>query len=192
MDKKALTSMEKVDMLIEQYISTDDKSAITTLLNDKGDKFFSAPYSSNKEYYGAKSGGLAEYTLAVVYHLCRLNPQMNAGLEMSSLIKVGLLHEFGKIGYGKEDLFLPQESQWHRDRGMMYVINDKLKGFDPKGRTMLILQDYGIHFNEVEYQAMLEYEGQYSDSNKLTRYRENKLTLLLQWAHIWTITQDKI
>ena len=73
----------------------------------------------------------------------------------------------------------------------MYTINERLKGFGPRDRTMLIMNDHNIQFNEIEYQAMINYEGQYSDANKLTRYRENKLTLLLQWAHIWTITHDK-
>ena len=189
MNEKALLNAEKIDKLLTQYVNDTNISALFTKFSSK---FFTAPYSSNKEYFGAQTGGLAEYTIKATYHLCRLNETMKAEVPMSSLIKVGLLHEFGKIGYKDEDLFLPQESQWHRDRGMMYTINERLKGFGPRDRTMLIMNDHNIQFNENEYQAMINYEGQYSDANKLTRYRENKLTLLTQWAHIWAITHDKI
>ena len=89
MNEKALLNLEKVDKLLTQYVNDTN---ISTLFTGLGPKFFTAPYSSNKEYFGAQTGGLAEYTIKATYHLCRLNETMKAEISMPTLIKVVLLH----------------------------------------------------------------------------------------------------
>jgi len=186
-----LQNTEKITKIIDTYMDDARRQAVLDMLEDIGDQYFTAPTSTRKDVGGAFNGGLVTQSLRVCYHLHNLNNLMDCNIPESSLMLVGLFHQLGRIGLKGCDLYLPQESDWHKTKGIMYTVNEDLKGMTVRDRTLFLLQEYNIPLNPLEYQAILCWEGQYSDENKATRYRENPLALLLHWAYIWTATQEK-
>jgi len=183
--------IEKVMKIIDTYIDDNRRQAVKDMIESIGEQYFTAPVSTRTELGGAHPGGLVEQSLKVCYYLYELNQTMKTEISESSIMLVGLFHQLGRIGLKGQDLYIPQTSDWHKSKGIMYSVNEKLKGMTVRDRTIFLLQAYGISLSAVEYQALLLWEGQYSDENKAMRYRETSLALLLHWAYIYTATQEK-
>ena len=179
--------VNKVEKLISG-IDEERRSHVEQLINENPG-YFTAPTATRSEFGGAYAGALANQAVQTCKYLLTLNKSLEANLPTSSLILVGLFHQVGKMGINGVELYTPQESQWHRDRGMMYVVNDDLKTLTIRDRSIRILTSY-IKLTDDEYQAILLSEGQYSDENRTLRYRECKLALLLHWAGLWALRAD--
>ena len=75
--------------------------------------------------------------------------------EQKSLWKVALLHNIGTIGSTEEDMFLPQDSEWHIEKlGLLYKRNQSLKTTNTE-RTLQFLSKYGVELSEEEFFAIL-------------------------------------
>jgi hypothetical protein len=113
------------------------------------------------------------------------------GFNPTSLMKVALLHCVGKVGTMTEDYYLPQSSQWHKDRGMLYEINPDIQYMKIPQRSLFLAQEAGIKLTQDEYLAIQLSDGQYDDSNSSYKYKEPKLALVLQNAVQWARKLEK-
>ena len=189
-EKEVMKNIEKVNKLIELYLP-EKKEAVDKILDLVGEQYFCAPANTRTDLGYAYAGGLCELSLRVCYHLQKLNQTMDSKLPMSSLMFVGLFHQLGKAGMPGKDLYIPQESDWHKNKGMMYTVDEDLKTMSVRDRTLYLMQHCGAELLDWEYQALMLWEGQYSDENRTMRYRENPLALMLHWSYIWVSTQEK-
>ena len=151
------------------------------------------PASSRKEYFSSFPGGLVYHSLNLVKWVSRFSALMGAENEFdkNSLLRVSLLHCVGKVGTLEEEYYLPQRSQWHRDRGMLYEINPNLQYMKIPQRSLFLAQEAGIKLTNDEYLAILLSDGQYDDSNSSYKYKEPKLALVLQNAIQWARKLEK-
>ena len=54
----------------------------------------------------------------------KINDAFDMGLSAASILKVGLLHDIGKLGTVDHDLFVDQDSSWHREKlGQLYKLS---------------------------------------------------------------------
>src|SRR3990167_4580404 len=87
-----------------------------------GDEYFIAPGSSKLEFHDCFPGGLCHHSLNVFKNLRKLVDALAPGkYTPETLLFVALFHALGKVGDGSEPYYVPEESQWHRDKlGKMY------------------------------------------------------------------------
>lgn len=127
----------------------DDK--IINLLNDNAERIKVSPYSTNTEFSGAYPGGLLEMTLKIINYMVNMAKATNQDIDQKSLIKIGILHGIGKIGNEDHDLFVENDSSWHRERGMVYKWNPEIDPLSFSIRTLRWINIYNIQLTEREY-----------------------------------------
>lgn len=181
---------KKVFAVIEEYITTPKHiKAFEQFFEKYGDRYFSCPASSKLEYHEAWVGGLAEHSLNVTSYLLKLvNLLASNKYTKEQIVMVGMMHDVGKIGDSKNDYYIPETSEWHRNKlGKMYTINKKSMGGHHSRNSLFILQDCGFVLTEEEFQAILYHDGQGLEINKDIRMKETSLVILTSFADRWSI-----
>lgn len=147
-----------------------------------------APASGKKDYHAAYPGGLVDHSLRVLFCAKKLLTVYKAASEDvaindESLILAALFHDWGKVGDLNEDLYVPQESDWHREKlGEMYTINKKLTYMPNQHRTLWHFQHFGIKLSEDEFLAILLNDGPIDEGNKRYCMKEPTLAVIIQQA----------
>lgn len=143
-----------------------------------------APASTR--YHMNVPGGLVTHSVNVANTLLALRPVLAPGISPESCVLVGLYHDAGKVGAPNAPYYLPQTSQWHRDKlGQNYIVNDALTHIDIATRSLMIVSRF-VDLTDEEAQAIRYHDGQYVDDNKSVAHRELPLTRLIQFADSWS------
>lgn len=157
-----------------------------------GEEYFTCPASSREEFHSAYPGGLCQHSLNLIKNLKKLVDVLSPGkFDVATLAFVGLFHDLGKVGDGVEPYYLPQKSEWHRNKGMLYETNKDCKFAPTSERGLFILQAHGIEVSYDEWAAIRLNDGQYDDTNKSYKMKEPELALLVHWADMWATKQEK-
>jgi hypothetical protein len=139
-----------------KWVKTGQKHEFLTdeLLNFIGEDLMTAPAGTSTDFPGAYEGGLVKNTLLVTKYAVASNASLpeDKQMDVSSIIKVCLLHQIGKA-----KLFVPKDSQWHNDRGIMYDFNEDLVSMPVGERSVLYCHMYGVKLSEEEFQAILNF-----------------------------------
>ena len=143
-----------------------------------------APASTR--YHKNTPRGLVEHSVNVANTLLTLAPVLAPGISPESCAIVGLYHDVGKVGAPNAPYYLPQTSQWHRDKlGQNYIVNDALTHIDIATRSLMIVSRF-VDLTDEEAQAIRYHDGQYVDDNKSVAHKELPLTRLIQFADSWS------
>ena len=166
-----------------------DDENINTLLDELSEKIIMCPASAREDSHGCHAGGLILHSLMVTNAMRKINSSLNLGVDTASILKVGLLHEIGKIGSRTEDYFLNQDSKWHKEKlGQMYKYNENLPKMTVSHRTLFLLQSYGVTLTREEWEAIATSQGHHLDENKFYAYSKEPLTKLLHAAKMMVVT----
>ena len=142
-----------------------------------------APASQRLDQYGAHPGGLVEHSLNVASLLRKSNEVYSHGLDMNSIIKVALLHDIGKVGDLKHNLFVEQDSQWHREKlKQEYKYNENIPKMSTSHRTLFLLQHFGVQLTSDEWLAIQLAQGSHFEENRFYVGCEPTLAMALQHA----------
>ena len=164
---------------------------LNSLLDDLGERLVMCPASPKQDQYGCYPGGLIEHGLKVTNAMRRINTALDLKMPTASIIKVGLLHEIGKVGDSKNEYFLEQTSDWHREKlGQLYTFNENLDKMTDSHRTLCLLQQYGVQLTRDEWEAISTAQGFHLEENKFYAYTKNSLTKMLQSAKTLVSTQE--
>ena len=151
---------DKIVSNAKKYVDTAEKYGFLTPKLGKllsGGDLISAPASTMVKLHNAFEGGLVDHTLRVMKHAYLINENnliKNLKLEASSLFKVVLLHSIGKI-----NLYIHEESQWHRDnQGKMYNYNEDLTPMRVGERSALYALSSDVELTDDEYVAILNFD----------------------------------
>ena len=167
-------------------------SNLDNLLDDLGERLVMCPASPRLDQYGATAGGLIEHALHVTSTMRTLNTALDLNLSTASIIKVGLLHELGKVGDLTKRYFVEQDSSWHREKlGQMFKFNESLNKMSVSHRTLWLLQHYGVTLDNDEWLAIQLASGFHFEENRFYVNHEPSLALLLQQAKATTIHKVK-
>lgn len=144
----------------------------------------SAPASTRREYHGAFAGGLVEHLLTVVSLMATLNKAYETKLSAESIVLVGLFHDIGKCGNGKQEYYVPKTSDWHNKQGIYYEINPELELNMPVHmRSLFLLQNAGVSLTEHEYFAISSVRDRLRPGEEsLPTVNEPMLSVILQQA----------
>jgi hypothetical protein len=171
--------------LINSVQNDENRERLNVLLEELGERIFEAPASAKLSYHNCFVGGLAEHSLRVYSNLRKLRDAFAPDITDDSIIIVSLFHDLGKIGSVDQPYFLPQESDWFREKnGEYYIRNKNLDYMGTAHRSLRLLTQYGIQLTDDEYKAIMIHDGQYIPDNKSYAHKEGMLGLLLHQADI--------
>ena len=165
---------------------------LNKLLDDLGERLVMCPASTRTDQYGCAPGGLVEHAIKVTQTMRTLNSALEMNLTTASIIKVGLLHEIGKVGDLNKRYFVEQDSSWHREKlGQFYKFNESLNKMSVSHRTLWLLQHYGITLDNDEWLAIQLASGFHFEENRFYVGHEPSLALLLQQSKSVVIHRGK-
>lgn len=191
-DEEVLKNTELIQKLIETF-PEPRQSLVKGMLSEKfGDFYFTAPASSREEYHYCFPGGLAAHSLNLLKNLNKLAKSLHPGRWPDhKLIFVALFHDLGKAGDGENEHYIPQKSDWHRSKGMLYEINKDCVYMPTSELGLFVLQRHGITMDSEEYLAIRLNDGQYDNTNKSYAMKEPDLALLVHWADMAATKAEK-
>ena len=153
---------EKYCIILKKVV---DPVAVDQMMDRLGERLITCPRGLTDED-GGSPGALIEFSLAVAG--VAKNRATSFG-DPKSLVKVALLHELGKVGGLDDgtDLYLPQDSDWHRDRlGQLYKYNDKCSKMNIAHRTLWLLSHFKIELTREEWVAINLSQGLHLPENQ--------------------------
>ena len=165
---------------------------LNNLVSELGEKACMCPASTRLDQYGAYPGGMVEHVLKVTSTMRTLNTSLEYDLPTASILKVGLLHDFGKVGNLDTRYFVEQDSSWHREKlGQMFKYNEDLNKMSVSHRTLWLLQHFGVELTSDEWLAIQLAQGSHFEENRFYVGHEPTLAVLLQHAKAVVIHKDK-
>ena len=168
-------------------------SNLNQLLSEMGERIIMCPASPKADQFNCEPGGLVKHSLDTVMTMRSLNESLDLNMPTASIIKVGLLHDLGKVGDLESDYFVTQDSEWHRDKlGQLYKYNEDLQKMSVSHRTLYLLQHYGVKLTTDEWLAIQLSQGSHFEENRFYVHHEPSLAMLLQMAKKAAIHKCKI
>lgn len=185
---ETMITQEKVLKNTKKYFETAEKYGFMNdgLIEVLGQEFISAPASTATNLHNAFEGGLVAHLLLTTKYAVSINGVLPDSLkvDVASLIKVCLLHQIGKA-----NLYKPNKSKWHNDRGMMFEFNEDLVSMKVGERSAIIALSNGITLTDEEYQAILNHDK--DDSDKQAKWHSETLGVILKQANELAIIEEK-
>ena len=176
----------------ENFCSRLNDKNIDALLEELGERLIMCPASPKEDQHGCYPGGLIEHAMEVASLTKALSETSGLNIPIASIIKVGLLHEVGKVGDLSESFFVEQDSEWHRDKlGQLYKYNENLNKMSISHRTLFLLQHFGVSLNQDEWLAIQLSSGSHFEENRFYVGNEPSLALILQHAKQVAIHRSK-
>lgn len=153
------------------------------LLETLGQRLAECPYAPRTEQPGCYTGGLIDLTLKVTSSMRKLNDMLDDRLPTASVLKVGLLHDLGKVGDLEADHFLEQDSDWHREKlGQLYKYNESMAKMGYSHRTLWLLQYFSVALTREEWEAIYIGGGLHLEENRFYVGSKSPLTRILAAA----------
>ncbi len=150
--------------------------------------YLTAPAST--KFHLCKEGGLLEHSVNVAENLLKIKNVLAPEISDESCVIVALLHDLGKAGMPGEPQYLKNEpSQKQKAYGYPastpYRFNKDLLYLSVPVRSLYLVASR-FPLTEEEVQAIVYHDGQYVEDNRSVAAKEEKLTLLLQYADNWS------
>jgi len=155
--KRVQENWATVKSLVNRIENTEAREGAIHLCDDLHDRFAVAPASTRTDYVGCFVGGLVWHSLNVlkVMKALRTSLELENTVSADSMIILGLFHDLGKLGNEKEDYYLPQSSDWHRQKlGMQYEVNEGMGHIPIAVRSIWWLNNYKVSLSENEVYAL--------------------------------------
>jgi len=156
---------------------------VNRLLNEIGERIIMCPLSVKNDQPGCYPGGLIENSLDVTMAMKTLNETFSMGLDVTSIIKVGLFHNLGKIGDLTGPSLVDQDSDWHREKlGQHYKFNENIDKMSVSHRALYLLQHFNVNLSREEWVAIQLAQGSHFEENRFYVGHEPTVALALQQA----------
>ena len=128
-----------------------------------------APASGYTKYHNCYFGGYLDHVMNVVKYTKKFKDDfVSAGgvvdFTDEEMFFSAFHHDLGKLGDGTNSYYIPEESDWHRDKlGRMFNHNEDLISNDVGQRSLFLLNKYGIQFSEKEQLGIILANGAYDE-----------------------------
>ena len=150
--------------------------------------YMTAPAST--KYHLCREQGLLEHSVNVAENLLKIKAVLAPSISDESCVIVGLLHDLGKAGMPGQPQYIknepsPKQKAYGYPASTPYRFNKDLLYLSVPIRGLYLVASR-FPLTEEEVQAIVYHDGQYVDDNRSVAAREEKLTLLLQYADNWS------
>ena len=189
-EEQIVKNEELVNKLVKQ-LAPGRSGPVASMLEELPE-FFLAPASSRTDFHCCFVGGLTDHSLRVAKNIKLLGETLAPGkFDPKDLIFLGLMHDLGKVGDIGNPLYIPNPSDWHRNKGMLFETNKNLPYMPVCDRSMYLLQKFSIMLTAEEYIAIRISDGPYEKCNEKYAMKETDLAVLLHMADRWSASQEK-
>jgi hypothetical protein len=177
-------NLAKFYSLIDKYISGYRKDKLLEMYKDIEETLATSPASTKISHHNAFSGGYLDHVIrvteaALVFEKVWDKFGQNKNYTTEELAFSALNHDLGKLGTNDEPVYIPNQSQWHREnQGLMFNYNPAITHMRIAERSLFVLQKYGIQISENEFLAIRLHDGLYEEANKQYYITYNKDTEL--------------
>ncbi len=176
-----IETIEKNWKTYEKLVGRLSDENTNTMISAMGERMCLAPASTHLDRPGCYRGGLVQSALMITAKMRKLNEIYELNIPTESIIKVGLFHDLGKVGDLEDDLFLEQDSSWHREKlGQMFKYNEDVEKMSISHRTLWILQNFGIKLTREEWVAIQLAQGSHFEENRFYVGSEPSLAIIIQ------------
>lgn len=183
-----MLSKEKISSNTKKYYETLKKYGVDNdlLMQHLGLSFVQAPASTQTDYHFCYENGLISYMLTTCKYAIGINDSLpeNEQVNKESLIKVCLLFHIGKA-----HLYIANDSQWHKDKGILYKFNQDLISMKPNERSICYLNKFGVKLTEEELGAILNFDKM---NDPMSDYHNTMLGELLKMGSVLAIKTSKL
>ena len=177
-------NLAKFYSLIDKYISGDRKDKVIEMYKDIEETLATSPASTKISHHNAFAGGYLDHVIrvteaALIFEKVWDKFGQNKNYTTEELAFAALNHDLGKLGTNDEPVYIPNQSQWHREnQGLMFNYNPAITHMRIAERGLFVLQKYGIQVSENEFLAIRLHDGLYEEANKQYYITYNKDTEL--------------
>lgn len=180
--------MTRYNALKEKVVTRKTEFQALMEFIEKETEYLTTPASI--KYHLCRERGLLEHSVNVAENLLKIKNVLAPEISDESCVIVALLHDLGKAGMPGEPQYLKNEpSQKQKAYGYPastpYRFNKDLLYLSVPVRS-LYLAASRFPLTEEEVQAIVYHDGQYVEDNRSVATKEEKLTLLLQYADNWS------
>lgn len=170
-EKQIIDNWNTFLSLIEKNITGKRRERLLKFYEAYDQRICLMPASSKTSYHNAFPGGYVQHIINVFDNATVLKgvwEAQGAVIDFSDeeMAFVALNHDLGKFGTLEDELYIDQESKWHKDRGEIYKMNPKLQYMKVQDRSLFLLQQINVKLTENEYMAIKLHDGLYEESNK--------------------------
>ena len=184
---------ENYDKFYKLATSSKGRSAqIKKSIDHFEERIALCPASSRVQYHNAFPGGLVEHSLRVLKNAYSISKIYNDDISKESLIISALFHDIGKIGDFENEYYLPQESSWHIERGMIYKHNEKIQYMTSSDRGLYLMQAFDIKLCADEWLSIKLNDGHEAEENRPYRMKEPTLAVIIHQADRAACQQEKV
>lgn len=172
--EQLLQSFEKYINILSKVVN---EQSLSKLESELGERLVTAPRAL-KIKEGGYPGALIDFSLSVASNASLISKHLD---NKKSLVKVSLIHELGRLGDFSSDLYIPQESEWHREKlGQHYKYNEECPKMSISHRTIWLCSSLGINLTQSEYIAVLTSQGLHLPENQFYGNINNPVVIGLQ------------
>ena len=182
--EQMMENLDKFYSLINKYISGDRKDKLLDMYKSIEETLVTSPASTRLSHHNAFAGGYVDHVIrvveaALVFEKVWDKFGQNKNYTTEELAFSAINHDLGKLGTNNEPVYVPNQSQWHREnQGLMYNYNPNVTHMRIADRSLFVLHKYGVEVSENEYLAIKLHDGLYEESNKPYYITYNKDTEL--------------
>lgn len=172
--------LEKLWSNYENLAKMTKSKELLALIEEQGQRILECSYSQRTSEPFCGIGGLVEYSLELLKTCKNLNEALGYGVSPTSMIKVCLLSDIGRIGDQHYSRFVVCESEWHKEKlGQYFDWNESCTKFNIQDMSLWFSQQYNIKLSWDEWQAILLSKDFSNEENKFySSYRE-RLSILV-------------
>lgn len=177
-------NLAKFYSMIDKYISGDRKDKLLDMYKSIEETLVMSPASTKVSHHNAFAGGYLDHVIrvteaALVFEKVWDKFGQSKNYTTEELAFSALNHDLGKLGTNEQPVYIPNQSQWHREnQGLMFNYNPAITHMRIAERSLFVLQSYGIPVSENEYLAIRLHDGLYEEANKQYYITYNKDTEL--------------
>ena len=180
--------MTRYNALKEKVVTRKAEFQLLMEFVEKETEYLTTPASI--KYHLCRERGLLEHSVNVAENLLKIKNVLAPEISDESCVIVALLHDLGKAGMPGEPQYLKNEpSQKQKAYGYSastpYRFNKDLLYLSVPVRSLYLVSSR-FPLTEEEVQAIVYHDGQYVEDNRSVAAKEEKLTLLLQYADNWS------
>ena len=184
-----------VETLWEKYsnlLKRLENQNVDNLIDSMDQRILMSSFSQREKEPFCGIGGNVEYALELAKKASALNKALNYDLNKASIIKCSLLSILGRVGTLTRNRYIDTTSEWHKEKlGQYYDWNEDCPKYQINDMTLFILQNYNVHLNWDEWNAISLIKDMTSEDNKFYNMHKSRLALVLQLAHETVMKDEK-
>jgi len=177
--KRVETSFKQLIEYVNKYIEKPRRDLLIDMFVIFKKRMVLEPASAKTMYHSAYEGGWLYHTVNVI-RLALAEAELwesngaNINFTKEEIVMAAIGHDFDKLGDDDESYYVPQTSDWHRKRGMVYDFNVNINYMKVPERALFLFQKHGIVLTLNETLGIKLADGLYDDANKayFINYRE--------------------